>query len=81
MYAPGSTIRTASGSHADRIPRSDVAVAADNVITITGATNGDGGVGSYVRFVNVSGDTLGWAADVYVTAQGSGITAGTAAFS
>jgi len=80
-FALGSTIRTASGSHADRIPRSDVAVAADNIITITGATNGDGGVGSYVRFVNTTGAANGWAADVYVTAQGTGVTAGTAAFS
>jgi len=80
-FALGSTLRTAGGSHADRIPRSDVAVAADNIITITGATNGDGGVGSYVRFVNMSGIVRGWAAEVYVTAQGTGVTAGTAAFS
>tara|TARA_R110002096_G_C14541267_1_gene718476 strand:+ start:105 stop:983 length:879 start_codon:yes stop_codon:yes gene_type:complete len=80
-YALGSTIRTASGSHADRIPRADIAVAADNVITITGATNGDGGQGTYLKFVNLTGAAQGWAAEVYVTAQGTGVTAGTAAFS
>jgi len=81
MYAPGSTIRTSSGSGASRVPTSDVSVAADNVITITGDTNGDGGVGTYVRFVNVSGDTLGWAADVFVGTHGTGVEAATAAFS
>ena len=80
-YALGSTIRTAGGSHADRIPRSDIAVAADNIITITGATNGDGGLGTYLKFVNVTGAAQGWAVEVYVTAQGTGVTAGTAAFS
>jgi len=80
-YALGSTIRTAGGSHADRIPRADIAVAADNVITITGATNGDGGQGTYLKFVNLTGAAQGWAAEVYVTAQGTGVTAGTAAFS
>ena len=80
-FALGSTIRTLSGSHADRIPRSDVAVAGDNIITITGATNGDGGLGTYVRFVNTTGAANGWAAEVYVTDQGSGVTAATAAFS
>ena len=80
-YALGSTIRTSSGSGASRVPTSDVSVAADNVITITGDTNGDGGVGTYVRFVNVSGDTLGWAADVLVGTHGTGVEAATAAFS
>jgi len=80
-FSLGSTIRTASGSHADRIPRADIAVAGDAVITITGATNGDGGQGTYLKFVNVSGGTNGWACEVYVTAQGTGIVAGTAAFS
>ena len=80
-FSLGSTIRTAGGSHADRIPRADIAVAADNVITITGATNGDGGQGTYLKFVNLTGAAQGWAAEVYVTAQGTGVTAGTAAFS
>ena len=80
-FSLGSTIRTAGGSHADRIPRADIAIAGDAVITITGATDGDGGQGTYLKFVNVSGTTNGWAAEVYVTAQGTGVTAGTAAFS
>ena len=80
-YGLGSTIRTNRGSHADRIPTTDIAVADDNIITITGATNGDGGKGTIVKFVNTTGATNGWSADVYVTDQGSGVTAATAAFS
>ena len=81
MYAPGSTIRTSSGSGASRVPTSDVSVAGDNIITITGDTNGDGGVGTYVRFVNVSGAALGWAADVFVGTHGTGDQAATSVFS
>ena len=80
-YALGSTIRTNRGSHVDRIPLLDISEAADNVITITGATNGDGGLGTYLKFVNLTGAAQGWAAEVYVTDQGDGITAATAAFS
>ena len=80
-YTLGSTIRTNRGSHADRIPLLDISEAADNVITITGATNGDGGLGTYLKFVNLTGAAQGWAAEVYVTDQGSGVTAATAAFS
>jgi len=80
-YGVGSTIRTNRGSHADRVPTSDIAVTDDNIITITGATNGDGGKGTLIKFVNTTGATNGWAADVYVTDQGSGVTAATAAFS
>jgi len=81
QYGPGSTIRTNRGSHADRVPTSDIAVTDDNIITITGATNGDGGKGTLIKFINTTGATNGWAADVYVTDQGSGVTAATAAFS
>ena len=80
-YALGSTIRTNRGSHADRIPLLDISEAADNVITITGATAGDGGLGTYLKFVNLTGAAQGWAAEVYVTDQGDGVTAATAAFS
>jgi len=80
-YALGSTIRTSGGSGASRVRRSDISVAADNVITITGDTNGDGGVGTYLKFVNVTGAAQGWAAEVMVEAQGTGVEAGTAAFS
>ena len=80
-YALGSTIRTNRGSHVDRIPLLDISEAADNVITITGATAGDGGLGTYLKFVNLTGAAQGWAAEVYVTDQGDGVTAATAAFS
>ena len=80
-YALGSTIRTNRGSHADRIPLLDISEAGDNVITITGATAGDGGLGTYLKFVNLTGAAQGWAAEVYVTDQGDGVTAATAAFS
>jgi len=80
-YALGSTLRTSGGSGASRVRRSDLAVAADNVITITGDTDGDGGVGTYLKFVNLTGAAHGWAAEVMVEAQGAGTQAGTAAFS
>ena len=80
-YTLGSTLRTDNGSGASRVHRSDLSVAADNVITITGDTNGDGGVGTYLKFVNVSGAAQGWAAEVYVQGHGTGVEAGTAAFS
>jgi hypothetical protein len=61
--------------------KGDLSVAADNVLTITGHTNGDGGMGTTVRLVNVTGATNGWAIEAITTNQGSGAQAGTIAFS
>ena len=78
-FAIGSTLR--APAHAARAGRVDVAVAADNIITITGATNGDGGVGTTLRFVNSTGAQNGWMVDAVIENQGNGSTASTVAFS
>jgi hypothetical protein len=83
-YALGSVIRSLPGADdADgtRVGRVDVSVAADNVITLTGLTDGDGGIGTYMKFVNVTGDTNGWACEVQVVHRDKGNAASTAAFS
>jgi hypothetical protein len=59
----------------------DLSVALDNVLTITGHATGDGGLGTTVRFVNVTGAAQGWAVEAITTNQGAGSTAGTIAFS
>ena len=68
-FALGSTLTRVGGAVASS---SDVAVAGDNVITITGHTNGDGGKGTIVRFVNMTGAANGWAAEVITYNQGDG---------
>ena len=83
-YALGSVIRSLPGADdndSTRPGRVDVSVAADNIITLTGLTDGDGGIGTYLKFVNVTGDTNGWVADVQVVHRDKGNAAGTAAFS
>ena len=83
-YALGSVIRSLPGADdADgtRPGRVDYSVAADNIITITGLTNGDGGIGTMLKFVNVTGETNGWQAYVEVVHRDKGNAAGTAAFS
>ena len=83
-YALGSVIRSLPGADDNdgtRVGRVDVSVAADNVITITGLTDGDGGIGTYLKFVNVTGDTNGWACEVEVLHRDKGNAASTAAFS
>ena len=77
-YALGSTIVRVGGAVASS---ADVSVALDNTITIAGTTNGDGGIGTTLRFVNVSGTTNGWAAEVVCLNQGTGAAAGVSAFS
>lgn len=77
-FALGSTATRIGGAVASK---GDLSVAADNVLTITGHTNGDGGVGTTVRLVNVTGATNGWAIEAITTNQGTGAQAGTIAFS
>jgi len=59
----------------------DLAAASDNTLTITGATNGDGGAGTTVKFVNMTGALNGWAVEAVTLNQGNGSSAGTIAFS
>ena len=77
-YTLGSTAVRIGGANASV---GDLSVAADNVLTITGHTNGDGGVGTIVRFTNVTGAAQGWAVEAVTTNQGTGAQAGTIAFS
>ena len=77
-FALGSTAVRIGGASASV---GDLSVAADNVLTITGHTNGDGGLGTTVRFVNVTGAAQGWAVEAITTNQGTGAQGGTIAFS
>ena len=53
----------------------------DNVITITGLTDGDGGIGTTLKFVNMTGGVNGWAVEGIITHQDDGDAASTVAFS
>ena len=77
-FALGSTCQRVGGGVASM---GSIAVAADNVLTITGHTNGDGGVGTVVRFVNMTGAANGWAVEAITYGQGTNAQAGTIAFS
>tara|TARA_R110002020_G_scaffold360705_2_gene573478 strand:+ start:530 stop:1420 length:891 start_codon:yes stop_codon:yes gene_type:complete len=83
-FAPGSIIRVLPGADdndSTRVGVMDEATTNDNVITITGLTDGDAGPGTYLKFVNVSGGTNGWAVEALITHQGKGNVASAAAFS
>ena len=56
------------GEDATRIPVIDTSVADDDQIRITGLTNGDGGIGTTLKFVNKTGTTNGWS--VYAEIEG-----------
>jgi len=78
-YTLGSTAVRIGGDNSPS--RGDLSVAADNILTITGHTNGDGGVGTIVRFTNVTGAAQGWAVEAVTTNQGTGDQDGTIEFS
>tara|TARA_R100001377_G_scaffold61499_1_gene37466 strand:- start:470 stop:1363 length:894 start_codon:yes stop_codon:yes gene_type:complete len=83
-YALGSFIRVESGADDNDSTRPavvDLAVGNDDVITLTGLTDGDGGIGTTLRFINTSGAANGWAVECIVRGQGKQIEASTAAFS
>tara|TARA_R110001592_G_C13079005_1_gene742478 strand:+ start:117 stop:1007 length:891 start_codon:yes stop_codon:yes gene_type:complete len=69
-FAPGSMIRV-QPNDATRVAVVDVATTNDNIVKITGLTNGDGGIGTTIRFVNKTGTTNGWAVDAVVLGQGA----------
>tara|TARA_R110000765_G_scaffold157039_1_gene260129 strand:- start:478 stop:1095 length:618 start_codon:yes stop_codon:yes gene_type:complete len=77
-FALGSVATRIGGGVASK---ADISVAADNILTITGHTNGDGGLGTTVQLVNTSGAAQGWAIKAVTTNQGTGAQAGTLAFS
>lgn len=53
----------------------------DNVVTITGLTDGDGGIGTTLKFVNMTGMVNGWAVEGMITHRDKGNAASTVAFS
>ena len=67
-FQVGSMIRVMPHD-ATRIGVVDISVGGDNVVKITGKTDGDGGRGTTLRFVNKTGDTNGWAVDAVVLGQ------------
>lgn len=71
IYVGGSAIRIPSGSADARIGVVDIASANDNVINITGATNGDGGIGTRLMLRNLTGELNGWAVECVVEGQGT----------
>lgn len=74
-YTLGSLLHVGTGTGSSAIAVVDESVAADNILTITGATNGDGGVGSYVKLVNTKGAAEGWSLFSFVEKQGNGSVA------
>jgi len=74
-FTPGSCVTRVGGGAASF---ADVCNgSSDNILTITGTTNGDGGIGTTVKFVNTSGDTNGWAVEAITYNQGDGSEAST----
>ena len=83
-YALGSFIRVEAGADDNDSTRPavvDLAVVNDDVITLTGLTDGDGGIGTTLKFINTSGAADGWAVECIVRGQGKQSAASTAAFS
>ena len=80
-FTAGSYVTRVGGGVASGIDVSDGS--AKNVLTIDGDTNGDGGIGTVVKFVNQTGTTDGWAVEALVLNQGNGSAAmaGATAFS
>ena len=67
-YYLGSTIRVTPGSGA-RSGFIDVSTTNDNILTITGADDGDGGIGTRVMFRNMTGEVNGWAVECVVEGE------------
>jgi hypothetical protein len=70
QFSVGSILHVRSGSSATRIGVVDISTTADDNISITGATNGDGGVGTKLLFRNINGGLNGWVCEVVVEGQG-----------
>ncbi len=67
-YLMGSTIRVTPGSGA-RSGFVDVSTTNDNILTITGLDDGDGGIGTRLMFRNMSGEANGWAVECVVEGE------------
>ena len=76
FFAAGSTVTVPNGSDAARVAVVDVADGTgDDFLKITGATNGDGGVGSTVEFLY---NGSAWEAKAVILGQGTGAIASAA---
>ena len=72
-FVLGSKILTRIGgddNDGTRIPTIDISVANDDEVTITGLAEGDGGIGTQLRFVNTTGALNGWMVECIVEGQG-----------
>ena len=76
-FVAGSTITRIGGGVTSGIDVCDGS--AKNTLVIDGDTNGDGGIGTVIRFVNTTGEVNGWAAECIVLNQGDGSVAMAAA--
>ena len=77
-FVVGSTVQRVGGGSASM---ANVSVVSQDTITIMGETNGDGGVGTSLKFVNTTGAKSGWMVEAITYNQGSGATLGTIDFS
>ena len=73
-FLVGSVLRVPSGEGA-RESFIDVSVSGDNVLTFTGLAEGDGGIGTRVRFINRNGKAGGWAVHAVLESQGNSTAA------
>jgi hypothetical protein len=76
-FTAGSCVTRVGGGVASGVDVSDGS--AKNILTIDGDTDGDGGIGTIVKFVNTSGTTDGWAVEAITYNQGDGSAAMAAA--
>jgi len=72
-FIQGSTITRIGGGVASGIDVCDGS--AKNTVLITGADDGDGGIGTIIRFLNTTGKADGWAVEAIVLNQGDGSVA------
>lgn len=77
QYSAGSIIRVPLGTNATRGTFVDVSTTDDNVITIAGLDNGDGGIGTRLMFRNMTGGTNGWAVEAVIEGEDDGTVATT----
>jgi len=77
-FVIGSTAQRVGGGSASVV---NVSVVSQDTLTITGHTNGDGGKGTSVKFVNTTGAKNGWMVEAITYNQGSGGQLGTIDFS
>jgi len=72
-FVQGSTITRIGGGVASGIDVCDGS--AKNTLVITGEDDGDGGIGTTIRFLNTTGKVDGWAVEAIVLNQGAGSVA------